>query len=57
MALFQAKLGNMERIMRERGYSRVVGFVPTGWMYEVQKYSFSVRVKGCFEVHLVLYRK
>ncbi|GLJ09471.1 hypothetical protein SUGI_0110240 [Cryptomeria japonica] len=52
---FRPNWVNMEKIMKERGYSRVVGFVPTGWMYEVKRYSFPVRVKGCFEVHLVPY--
>jgi len=43
--------------MREKGYSGFVGFVPPGWMYEVHKYSFPLRVKGCFKVHLVPYRE
>eukprot|EP01018_Ginkgo_biloba_P027060 Gb_21652 [translate_table: standard] len=52
---FRPNWGNMERIMHERGYSRVVGFVPTGWLYEVKRDSFPVRMKGSFEVHLVPY--
>ncbi|GAB2301757.1 hypothetical protein Dimus_035783 [Dionaea muscipula] len=45
----------MAEIMTERGYSKVVGFVPTGWTHEVKKNKFAVRTKDCFEVHLVPY--
>ncbi|XP_042387904.1 DNA ligase 6-like isoform X2 [Zingiber officinale] len=52
---FRPNFGKMEEIMLERGYSKVVGFVSTGWMYETKKDGFAVRVKGSLEVHLVPY--
>ncbi|EPS58033.1 hypothetical protein M569_16783, partial [Genlisea aurea] len=52
---FRPNFVNMKEIMNERGYSRIVGFVPTGWTYEVKKNKFSVRVKDSFEIHLVPY--
>ncbi|PWA99704.1 DNA LIGASE 6 [Artemisia annua] len=45
----------MKEIMEGRGYDKVVGFVPTGWTYEVKKSNFAVRVKDEFEIHLVPY--
>ncbi|KDO63180.1 hypothetical protein CISIN_1g0010451mg, partial [Citrus sinensis] len=42
-------------IMVERGYDKVVGFVPTGWTYEVKRNKFAVRSKDAFEIHLVPY--
>lgn len=45
----------MKDIMVEKGYSKVVGFVPTGWTYEVKHNKFSVRSKDSLEVHLVPY--
>ncbi|KAI8554493.1 hypothetical protein RHMOL_Rhmol05G0103900 [Rhododendron molle] len=41
--------------MNERGYSKVIGFVPTGWTYEVKHKKFGVRTKDEFEIHLVPY--
>jgi hypothetical protein len=35
---------------------QIVGFVPTGWMYEMKKALFGVRRKGACSVHLVPYR-
>lgn len=52
---FRPNFVNMKEIMVERGYSRVVGFVPTGWTYEVKRNKFSVRSKDSFEIHLVPY--
>jgi len=34
---------------------QVVGFVPTGWMYEMKRKAFSVREKGSCFIHLVPY--
>ena len=52
---FRPNFVNMKEIMIERGYSRVVGFVPTGWTYEVKRNKFAVRTKDSFEIHLVPY--
>jgi hypothetical protein len=52
---FRPNFGNMEKILAESGFSRVVGFVPTGWAYELRKKTFSVRRKGSCEIHLVPY--
>ncbi|CAN1351544.1 DNA ligase 6 [Linum perenne] len=52
---FRPNFVKMTEIMEERGYSRVIGFVPTGWTYEVKKSKFSVRKKDSCEVHLVPY--
>lgn len=35
--------------------AQVVGFVPTGWMYEMKRAPFSERSKGASTVHLVPY--
>ncbi|KAH7533906.1 hypothetical protein FEM48_Zijuj04G0181200 [Ziziphus jujuba var. spinosa] len=45
----------VKEIMVEKGYTRAVGFVPTGWTYEVKCNNFSVRTKDSFEIHLVPY--
>lgn len=52
---FRPNFVSMKDIMEERGYSKVVGFVPTGWTYEVKKNKFAVRTKDSFEIHLVPY--
>ncbi|XP_057757120.1 DNA ligase 6 isoform X1 [Arachis stenosperma] len=52
---FKPNFVRMKEIMIERGYSKVVGFVPTGWTYEVKRNRFPVRSKDSFEIHLVLY--
>ncbi|XP_068303185.1 DNA ligase 6 isoform X1 [Pyrus communis] len=52
---FKPNFVKMKEIMAERGYSKVVGFVPTGWTYEVKRNKFSVRSKDSFEIHLVPY--
>ncbi|KAI4352147.1 hypothetical protein L6164_006427 [Bauhinia variegata] len=52
---FRPNFVRMEEIMVERGYTRVVGFVPTGWTYEVKRNRFSVRSKDSFQIHLVPY--
>ncbi|GMI77077.1 DNA LIGASE 6 [Hibiscus trionum] len=45
----------MEEIMVEKGYEMVVGFVLTGWTYEVKQNKFVVQSKDTFEMHLVPY--
>lgn len=52
---FRPNFGNMEKILAESGFRRVVGFVPTGWAYELRKKTFSARRKGSCEIHLVPY--
>ncbi|KAL0378027.1 UNVERIFIED_CONTAM: DNA ligase 6 [Sesamum radiatum] len=52
---FMPNFVKMKEIMSERGYSKVVGFVPTGWTYEVKRNKFAVRSKDSFEIHLVPY--
>ncbi|KAK9271968.1 hypothetical protein L1049_002335 [Liquidambar formosana] len=52
---FRPNFVKMKEIMIERGYSKVVGFVPTGWTYEVKRNKFAVRAKDSFEIHLVPY--
>ena len=52
---FRPNFGNMEKFVTESGFSRVVGFVPTGWTYELKKRTFSVRRKGSCQIHLVPY--
>lgn len=52
---FRPNFVNMQEIMAERGYTKAVGFVATGWMYETKKEGFAVRVKDPLEIHLVPY--
>ncbi|KAK7340918.1 hypothetical protein VNO77_21636 [Canavalia gladiata] len=52
---FRPNFVRMKEIMTERGYSKVVGFVPTGWTYEVKRNRFAVRSKDSFQIHLVPY--
>ncbi|XP_058179313.1 DNA ligase 6 isoform X3 [Rhododendron vialii] len=52
---FRPNFVKVKEIMNERGYSKVVGFVPTGWTYEVKRNKFAVRTKDEFEIHLVPY--
>ncbi|XP_022158502.1 DNA ligase 6-like isoform X2 [Momordica charantia] len=52
---FRPNFVKMNDIMVEKGYSKVVGFVPTGWTYEVKRNKFSVRSKDSLEIHLVPY--
>ncbi|OIW05496.1 hypothetical protein TanjilG_27626 [Lupinus angustifolius] len=52
---FRPNFVRMKEIMSERGYSKVVGFVPTGWTYEVKRNKFVVKSKDSFEIHLVPY--
>ncbi|KAK9066931.1 hypothetical protein SSX86_014255 [Deinandra increscens subsp. villosa] len=52
---FRPNFVKMKEIMDARGYSKVVGFVPTGWTYEVKRNKFAVRTKDSFEIHLVPY--
>jgi len=54
---FRPNFVKMKEVMAERGgsYSRVVGFVPTGWTYEVKRSRFAVKSKDAFQIHLVPY--
>ncbi|CAA2994203.1 Hypothetical predicted protein [Olea europaea subsp. europaea] len=52
---FRPNFLKMKEIMSERGYSKVVGFVPTGWTYEVKRNKFAVRTMDSFDIHLVPY--
>uniref|UniRef100_A0A453FCE5 DNA repair metallo-beta-lactamase domain-containing protein n=1 Tax=Aegilops tauschii subsp. strangulata TaxID=200361 RepID=A0A453FCE5_AEGTS len=52
---FRPNFVKMKEIMVERGYTKAVGFVPTGWMYETKKEGFAVRVKDSLKIHLVPY--
>jgi DNA ligase-1 len=52
---FRPNFVKMKEIMIERGYSKVVGFVPTGWTYEVKRDKFAVRSKDSCRIHLVPY--
>ncbi|WOH10273.1 hypothetical protein DCAR_0729740 [Daucus carota subsp. sativus] len=52
---FRPNFVMMNEIMAAKGYSKVVGFVPTGWTYEVKRNKFAVRTKDSFEIHLVPY--
>lgn len=52
---FRPNFGRMKEIMVDRGYSKVVGFVPTGWTYEVKRNKFAVKCKDELEIHLVPY--
>ncbi|KAL5571330.1 hypothetical protein UlMin_020927 [Ulmus minor] len=52
---FRPNFVKIEELMVERGYSKAVGFVPTGWTYEVKRNKFSVRSKDSFDIHLVPY--
>ncbi|XP_024977884.1 DNA ligase 6 isoform X3 [Cynara cardunculus var. scolymus] len=52
---FRPNFAKMQEIKDAKGYSKVVGFVPTGWTYEVKRNKFAVRTKDSFEIHLVPY--
>ncbi|XP_008787626.2 DNA ligase 6 isoform X2 [Phoenix dactylifera] len=52
---FRPNFVKMKELMTERGYSKAVGFVSTGWMYETKKDGFATRVKESLEIHLVPY--
>ncbi|KAL9231305.1 hypothetical protein vseg_006547 [Gypsophila vaccaria] len=52
---FRPNFVKMKEIMAEKGYGRVVGFVPTGWTYEVKRNKFAIRTKDELEIHLVPY--
>uniref|UniRef100_M4CJ01 ATP-dependent DNA ligase family profile domain-containing protein n=1 Tax=Brassica campestris TaxID=3711 RepID=M4CJ01_BRACM len=52
---FRPNFVKMNEVMVERGYDKVVGFVPTGWTYEVKRNKFAVKVKDSMEIHLVPY--
>ncbi|XP_057436491.1 DNA ligase 6 isoform X2 [Lotus japonicus] len=52
---FRPNFVKMKEIMTERGYSKVVGFVPTGWTYEVKRSRFAVKSKDSCQIHLVPY--
>lgn len=46
---------SQEALRQELGAEEVVGFVPTGWLYEMRKETFAVKRKGACSVHLVPY--
>ncbi|KAI6691514.1 hypothetical protein NL676_028342 [Syzygium grande] len=50
---FRPNFVQMKEIMVEKGYNKVVGFVPTGWTYEVKRDKFAIRKKDSFEIHLL----
>ncbi|KAL4435464.1 hypothetical protein ABPG77_006226 [Micractinium sp. CCAP 211/92] len=52
---FRPNYKQMEEYRQEHGAEEVVGFVPTGWLYEMKRETFSVRSKGACSVHLVPY--
>ncbi|CAA7030310.1 unnamed protein product [Microthlaspi erraticum] len=52
---FRPNFVKMNEIMVEKGYEKVVGFVPTGWTYEVKRNKFAVKCKDSMEIHLVPY--
>ncbi|PSC70071.1 DNA ligase [Micractinium conductrix] len=52
---FRPNFTKMEEYRQRWGAEEVVGFVPTGWLYEMKKQTFSVRRKGACSVHLVPY--
>ncbi|ESQ28710.1 hypothetical protein EUTSA_v10018010mg [Eutrema salsugineum] len=52
---FRPNFVKMNEIMVEKGYDKVVGFVPTGWTYEVKRNKFAVKSKDSMEIHLVPY--
>lgn len=52
---FRPNFVKMKEIMLERGYSKAVGFVSTGWMYETKHKGFAVRSKDELDIHLVPY--
>ncbi|KAJ4866657.1 DNA LIGASE 6 [Raphanus sativus] len=52
---FRPNFVKMSEIMVEKGYDKVVGFVSTGWTYEVKRNKFAVKVKDSMEIHLVPY--
>jgi DNA ligase-1 len=52
---FRPNFVKMKEIMLERGYTKAVGFVPTGWMHETKKEGFAVREKDSIKIHLVPY--
>lgn len=52
---FKPNFVKMKEIMSERGYSKVVGFVPTGWTCEVKHNRFAVKSKDSCSIHLVPY--
>ncbi|RID55400.1 hypothetical protein BRARA_G02666 [Brassica rapa] len=52
---FRPNFKKMNEVMVEKGYDKVVGFVPTGWTYEVKRNKFAVKVKDSMEIHLVPY--
>ncbi|KAL4419767.1 hypothetical protein ABPG75_006865 [Micractinium tetrahymenae] len=52
---FRPNFKQMEEYRQEHGADEVVGFVPTGWLYEMKRETFAVRCKGACSVHLVPY--
>jgi len=50
---FQPNFVKIKGIVGESGHSKVVGFVLTGWSYEVKRNKFVVRIRHTLEIHLV----
>ncbi|VFQ66765.1 unnamed protein product [Cuscuta campestris] len=53
--LFRPNFVRVQDIMKEKKFSKLVGFVPTCWSYNVEGSKFSVRKKDSLEIHLVPY--
>ncbi|RMZ54155.1 hypothetical protein APUTEX25_005311, partial [Auxenochlorella protothecoides] len=52
---FRPNWTNLEEYQRSQGVDEVVGFVPTGWTYDMARKVFPVRRKGGCSIHLVPY--
>lgn len=53
---FRPNFVAMQRAGEELGVAgEVVGFCPTGWVYEMRRNAFPVRTRGSLSVHLVPY--
>eukprot|EP00898_Chlorokybus_atmophyticus_P005360 jgi/Chlat1/5825/Chrsp4S06177 len=52
---FRPNWTEMEKYMAQHGYDKAVGFVPTGWTYEMKRKAFATREKGNCFLHLVPY--
>ncbi|XP_078431093.1 DNA LIGASE 6 isoform X2 [Wolffia australiana] len=52
---FRPNFAKMKEITTEKGFSRAVGFVPSGWMHQKRKREFPVIAEENLEIHLVPY--
>lgn len=55
MRQYRPNFANLEQYRVDHGVDHVIGFCPTGWLYEMKKQMFPVRKKAANEVHLVPY--